>query len=164
MNHKTFALGALSALALSAQAQVYNWTLTSSDPSLGNGSGQFTLTSGVVTAMSGTIGGQSGTLMAPGFYGPNQLWNVSNNYALYSAIGFLLPGRTYSGIYFNPGDPMSLIDPYVEWFDSTVAGKIPINAFGVTPVPEPSTWAMGVVFGVGAMVTVGMRRRQAAKV
>jgi hypothetical protein len=74
MNHTAFALGALTAPALSAQAEVYNWTLTSSNPSLGNGSGQLTVTSGVVTAMSGTIGGQSGTLMAPGTYGSFGEW------------------------------------------------------------------------------------------
>jgi len=36
--------------------------------------------------------------------------------------------------------------------------------FTYTAVPEPSTWVMAGVFGMGAVVTVGMRRRQKANV
>ena len=75
-----------------------------------------------------------------------------------SPLGFLLPGRSYSGINLTPGAPSIGIPDSTEWIDSNLGGFNAIT-FGVTPVPEPSTWAMGVVFGVGAMVTVGMRRQ-----
>ena len=150
MIHKSMALGAIAALALSAQAQTFNWMLTASGSyGPGNGSGQLTLSSGVVTAMSGTVGGNSITLIPVNAFGNNDnklpldssglAFSISN-YGNFKVVG-LLGGMTF----FDNG------------IDGGPAG------FSYTAVPEPSTWAVAGVFGVAAVVTVGVRRRQAAK-
>ena len=74
MKKQMLALAAVTALSLSAQAQLFNWTLTTSGPgNSGNGSGRLTLTSGVITAMNGTIGGpgHSVSLLPQGDFGGN---------------------------------------------------------------------------------------------
>lgn len=145
MKKKMLALGAMASLALSAQAQVYNWSLTTSDGfEPGNGSGQLTLTSGLITAMSGTIGGLSLSLLAP-----NSHWNNDNQLPL-TGLGF--------AIQLSNSSKWSIGSSYGgSWFGSGHQGSA---TFSYTPVPEPGTWAMGCVFGLAAVVTVAARRRQ----
>ena len=142
------ALAAISALALSAKAQLYNWSLsTSGNGNPGNGSGTLTLTGGVVTALSGTVGGNSVGLLAPGSYYGNDnrlpLTPTSNGIGLQVA--------TYGNLWvYNTGAD-------IAW----ASNKGSFNAaFSYSPVPEPSTWAMGGVFGLAAVMTVAARRRQ----
>ena len=153
MKKKMLALGAMASLALSAQAQVFNWSLTTSGPSNpGNGSGQLTLTSGVVTSMSGTIGGLSVSLLAPnGYVGNDNILPLT-----YNGISVGLSDASNVNIYAFPDQ---------RWWSGNPAGGPHGSAtFSYTPVPEPGTWAMGIVFGTGAVVTVGVRRRRQANV
>lgn len=160
MKKKMLALGAMASLALSAQAQLYNWTLTTLLPgSPGNGSGTLTLTSGVVTAMSGTIGGENVTLLAPGTQLPVatpvvvSLVATDNKLPLNSnGIGLNLPLYGILRLEANWG-----VQSWVK--QSFVSGPATFT-YTPVPVPEPSTWAMGGVFGLAAVVTVAARRRQ----
>ena len=150
MKKKMLALGAMASLALSAQAQLFNWSLTTSaGDDLGSGSGQLTLTSGVITSMSGTIGVLSVSLIAPnGFLGNDN--NLPFNPAGFSVV---LSDSSNYNIYDYSG--------LGRWSNGTTSGYV---TFSYTPVPEPGTWAMGIVFGTGAVVTVGVRRRRQANV
>jgi hypothetical protein len=160
MKKKMLALGAMASLALSAQAQLYNWTLTTQLPgSPGNGSGTLTLTSGVVTAMSGTIGGENVTLLAPGTQLPVatpvvvSLVATDNNLPLNSnGIGLNLPLYGILRLEANWG--------VQSWVKQNFVSGPATFTYTPVPVPEPSTWAMGGVFGLAAVVTVAARRRQ----
>lgn len=154
MKKKMLALGAIASLALSAQAQVYNWSLTTlgaGNP--GDGSGQLTLTSGVITSMSGTLGGLSVTLLAPYSFGGNDNQLPVN----FSGFAVQLSNTLRVNIYDVDGSA-----GVSEWSDDQ--SEEGTATFSYTPVPEPGTWAMGIVFGTGAVVTVGMRRRRQANV
>ncbi len=149
MKGKKLALGAITALALSAHAQTYNWTLTTDGTgNPGNGSGTLTLTSGgIVTAMSGSVGGGNVTLLAPDtFLNDNELPLTSDG------ISFNIAG--FGDI--NVWGP----SPACDWANRALdAGSA---TFTYTPVPEPATWATGGVFGLGALLTVAARRRRQA--
>ena len=159
MSNKSWAFAALTALALSAQAQVYNWTLSTTglyNP--GNGSGTLTLTGGVVTAMTGTQGGGNVVLIPAGTsMGINGEVN-SNRLPLDQA------GLQFK--FINPSNDLIFVDLFgdgtaggsVFWY-SGFTGQA---TFTYTPVPEPSTWAMGGAFGLAAVMTVAARRRQRA--
>lgn len=154
MKKKMLALGAMASLALSAQAQVYNWSLTTlGSDNLGSGSGQLTLTSGVITSMTGTLG----ALNVAGIWQPS---GANDNKLPLTQKGFV--AELDNGLFFTVFDPgagaawQGFYPPF--WSGSGNA------TFSYTPVPEPGTWAMGIVFGTGALVTVGVRRRRQANV
>jgi MYXO-CTERM domain-containing protein len=149
MSNKSWAFAALTALALSAQAQVYNWTLsTTGNTKPGNGSGTLTLTGGIVTAMNGNVGGGSVTLLpVNGYVGNDNKLPLTGQ-----GISFTVGGFGDLNVYeYGPG--------FLVWTASVGSG---LATFNYTPVPEPSTWAMGGAFGLAAVMTVAARRRQRA--
>ena len=156
MKKKMLALGAMASLALSAQAQLFNWSLTTSaGDDLGSGSGQLTLTSGVITSMTGTLG----ALHVSGIWQPN-LFGGNDNKLPLTQNGFV--AQLDNGVIvqvFDPGAGAAWYGFYPPFWSGSGNAT-----FSYTPVPEPGTWAMGIVFGTGAVVTVGMRRRRQANV
>jgi len=152
MKKQMLALTAITALALSAQAQLFNWTLTTSGSGNmgipGDGSGQLTLTSGVVTAISGTVNGNAVSLLGVG-----SLLSNDNRLPLNNGLGMNIASYGVLVISnFELGGQL--------WFHNYTTQDR--GTFSYTAVPEPSTWVMAGVFGVGAVVTVGMRRRPQA--
>jgi hypothetical protein len=149
MKKQMLALTAITALALSAQAQLFNWTLTTSGSgNPGNGSGQLTLTSGVVTAISGTVNGNAVSLLGVG-----SLLSNDNRLPFNNGLGMNI--ASYGVLLISNFEEGGQI-----WFHDYSTQNL--GTFSYTAVPEPSTWVMAGVFGVGAVVTVGMRRRQQA--
>ena len=129
MNGNNWALRALivTALALSAHAQTFNWTLnTTGSTNPGNGSGTLTLTGGVVTAMSGTVGGNHVTLLPPYSFGFN------DNKLPLSASGISLNVENHQqiNVYGSGGSTF--------WMAKGGSGGGSAS-FCYTPVPEPST-------------------------
>ena len=150
MKKQMLALAAITAMGLSAQAQVFNWSLTTYNGGPGSGSGQLQLNGGVVTSINGTIGGESISLYPYGVFFGN------DNVLPLDPYGLSLMVNNYGGINlydFGAGG--------AQWSSLLGGGAA---SFTYTPVPEPSTWVMAGVFGVGAVATVRMRRRQTASV
>ena len=151
MKNKMLALGAITALALSAHAQVYNWTLTTSGVGKpGNGSGTLTLTGGgIVTAMSGTVGGGSVTLLPVNTLGSNDNALPLNNLGLCFEVG----GSVAVNVYWDPfGGTL--------WGNSDYDSGIATFTYTLAPVPEPHEYAM--VAGAG-MVGFAVWRRRAQR-
>jgi hypothetical protein len=153
MKKQMLALAAITAMGLSAQAQLFNWTLTTSgDGNPGNGSGQLQVTTGVITSMSGSIGSQSLSLSSPYTLGGGG----NDNHFPINGHGFAVNVNNFGLLNIYQGDDSIYWGAGMDGFGYAT--------FTATPVPEPSTWLMAGVFGVGAVATVRMRRRQTASV
>ena len=201
MINKSMALGAIAALALSAQAQAQTFSAVA-------------ITGGGFTVF-GQLAGYAFSVSTPiqvtslGIYDHNAdglqsshdigLWTSSSTLLSQATIaagaGTLVGGFRYTSIspvVLQPGNYVVAATPGLDaiWMKGSISTAPAITfmearyaetsslvfptdslqmkgvlggSFQYTAVPEPSSWVVAGVFGVGAVVTVGMRRRQAAK-
>lgn len=163
-------LASVCALAVSASAQtMYNWTLDTilpgysgpppfPDGQIGDGSGTLIRNNlGRVISMTGTVGGNAVSLLPVGTVVAGfTLDNVGPNAVLGGNLGFAVNGVNVV-LYYPTGGPF-------KWATTEYGvGNMAFVQNNPVAVPEPETWAMGVVFGAVGVVTVGIRRRRAAQ-
>lgn len=150
------ALTLLIGVAASANASVYfnfsesgtgiaaSGVLTTTD----NGGGNYT-----ITAISGTFNGDSMTLIAPGGFQGNDntlFFPGAPGLLDFSGFSFVSNSVSYNTYYSASGSYCGSPGCYGSYNDLT--GDTPIQ-FNVSPVPEPSTWAMMILgfLGLGFM-------------
>ena len=159
MKTKMLALAAITSLGLSAQAQLFNWTLTTSgSPAPGDGSGQLTLSGGVVTSMSGTVGGRTITLLPAGTV---VFGSASNDNLLPldgNGLGIAIPDFGNTLLMYRPSF-FSIVGTDTGWIRPS-----PLDfhqaTFTYTPVPEPQEYAM---IAGASLVGLALWRRRAQR-
>lgn len=140
---------AIAAFVLASHAQTVNWNLvTAGQDRPGDGSGTLTLTDGIITGLTGTVGGNSIALLSPGSFAGN------DNALPITGGGLAFVVSNYGDvIFFDLGGD-------IYWSSDAGGGQSGQATFTYDPVPEPSTWATGAVFGAGALLTSAARRRR----
>ncbi len=155
----------LASLATSAQAMVFDFSITSAN---GNASGQFTTAGGtspyLVTGVTGTVDGFAITGLVS-YGGNDNLLYQPGNYVDRAGLAFAANGKDYNIFAITPtpagnyGFCVSTVEPSCTGSEADNAPKATFTlTTAVSAVPEPSTWAM-MILGFCGLGFLAYRRR-----
>jgi len=158
MRRILIAAAALMAFSTSAAvAETYDWTFIGDKGGAAfTSSGSFAETSGLITSWTGTWDGATITGLLPvGSIGDNDnLYPLDNFGVSFSTTPLPTTGDTNVNLFNVSGSNFA-------WFGSSGSGSDFNTTFTATPVPELSTWAMGLA-GFAGLGFLGYRRKQIA--